>query len=92
MKIITLASLSLGMLTLGGCAAGPSVASMGPGSDAAYIKDNRNRAAAITSDAELAQHRRQRQNTLEEMQLEKAKQDRTIDAIKMPFEILRAIR
>ena len=91
MKTTLLATLSLSLLLLGGCATSPSVASYGPGSDSAYIKDNRNQRNALLSDAELAQHRRQRQNVLEEEELEKVKQQRTVDNLALPFDVARRI-
>ncbi len=92
MKTTIIASISLSLLALGGCASSPSVANYRPGDDVASIKDARNRRSAITSDAELEQHRRQRQNVAEEMQLEKAKQQRTIDNILTPVKIARELR
>lgn len=57
---------------LTGCT-GPTVASLGMGSDSAAIRSARNREDAVISEAELAQHRRQRQNVSEEMDLEQKK-------------------
>ena len=57
---------------LTGCT-GPSVASLGMGSDSAAIRSARNREDAVISEAEIKQHRRQRQNVSEEMDLEQKK-------------------
>jgi len=91
MKALLATTLSITLLTLGGCASGPTVASYGMGSDSAAIKDGRNQGAAILTDAELAQHRRQRANVAEEMQLEQAKQNRTLNNILLPFTVARGI-
>ncbi len=67
----TLAAITL-FPCLTGCT-GPSVASLGMGSDSAAIRSARNREDAVISEAELTQHRRQRQNVSEEMDLEQKK-------------------
>jgi hypothetical protein len=59
---------------LTGCM-GASVASLGMGSDSAAIRSSRNRQDAIVSSSELQQHRRQRQNVSEEMDLEQKKKN-----------------
>jgi len=69
---IVLASTSL----LGGCMATTSGGSVGEyaiGDDSTAIKKGRNRASAQLSRAELEQHRRQRTNVSEEMDLEAKK-------------------
>jgi hypothetical protein len=43
------------------------------GSDSAAIRSARNREDAVISEAEIKQHRRQRQNVSEEMDLEQKK-------------------
>jgi len=45
------------------------------GSDSAAIRSSRNRQDAIVSSSELQQHRRQRQNVSEEMDLEQKKKN-----------------
>ena len=67
-----LAALAIIVPALTGCT-GPSVASLGMGSDSAAIRSARNREDAVISEAELQQHRRQRQNVSEEMDLEQKK-------------------
>ena len=66
-----------GMLALGitGCIVppGPTVGSLGAGSDAAYLNASRGRADAQISSAQAAQYSRQRQQVSEEMQLEQQK-------------------
>ncbi len=84
--------LSLIVMTLGtGCATNPTVAQYAMGDDSAAIKAGRNRREAVLSDAELAQHRRQRQNVSEEMALEEQKRQRTINNIAAPFDMARRI-
>lgn len=62
---------------LSGCMAtgggGSSVGDYAMGDDSATIKKGRNRASAQVSRAELAQHRRQRANVSEELDLEDKK-------------------
>jgi hypothetical protein len=59
---------------LGGCvASGPSVGDYAIGDDSAAIKGGRNKASAQLTKAELDQHRRQRTNVSEELDLEKQK-------------------
>jgi len=89
MKTILLAGLSITFLTLGGCATGPSVASYGAGSDAAYIKENRNRRDAVSSDAEYEQRAKSRNDIRNEMLLEREKQDHTLNTWLTPFKFLR---
>jgi hypothetical protein len=48
------------------------------GSDSAAIRSARNREDAVISEAELQQHRRQRQNVSEEMALEHQKRYQTL--------------
>ena len=55
---------------LAACASESSVANYAIGDDSVAIKAGRNRAEAQISCAELAQHRRQRQNVSEELALE----------------------
>ena len=60
---------------------GPSVASLGAGSDSAYVNASRGRAdAQITSD-QAKQYSRQRQQVSEEMQLEQEKRNHTTNNI-----------
>ena len=62
---------------LAGCAAPPTVANYGIGSDSAAIRAGRNRSDAIITQSELDQHRRQRTNVSEEMDLEAKKRRAT---------------
>lgn len=70
-------------LTTTGCVTppGPTVASLGPGSDAAYLNANRGRADAQMSRAQAEQYSRQRQQTAEEMQLEQMKRNQTMQNV-----------
>jgi len=79
---ITMLALAL-TLTLGGCVTppGPTIASLGPGSDAAYLNANRGRADAQMSRAQAEQYSRQREQTAEEMQLEQLKKQQTMENI-----------
>ena len=61
-------------------ACAPTVASYGAGSDSAAIRTGRNRSDAILTEAELEQHRRQRTNVSEEMDLEAKKRRNATDA------------
>ncbi len=57
---------------------GPSAASLGAGSDAAYLNANRGRADAQISSAQANQYSRQREQVSEEMQLEQQKRGNTM--------------
>jgi hypothetical protein len=57
---------------------GPSVASLGAGSDAAYLNASRGRADAQISSAQASQYSRQREQVSEEMQLEQQKRGNTM--------------
>jgi hypothetical protein len=70
-NVIAVASLTI-IASISGCT-GPSVGSLGMGSDSAAIRAGRNREDAVISEAEIQQHRRQRQNVSEEMDLEQKK-------------------
>ncbi|MCP2041829.1 hypothetical protein L1281_002447 [Neisseria sp. HSC-16F19] len=76
-----LSILSLSALILTGCATGGSVGDYGMGDDSAAIKAGRNRASAQLSRAELEQHRRQRANVSEELDLEAKKRRNRRDEI-----------
>ena len=62
--------LTASAVLLTGCATGGSVGDMAIGDDSTAIKAGRNRAEAQLSRAELDQHRRQRTNVSEELDLE----------------------
>ena len=64
------------------CASENSVGNYAIGDDSAAIKAGRNRAEARISRAELAQHRRQRQNVSEELALEREKRANKNDALR----------
>ena len=66
---------------LTGCATGGSVGDYAMGDDSAAIKQGRNKESAQLSVAELRQHRRQRQNTSEELALEAQKRQAKRDEI-----------
>ena len=73
MKSTHLFSALIAAAVLAGCATGGSVGDYAMGDDSAAIKKGRNRASAQVSQAELTQHRRQRTNTSEELDLEAKK-------------------
>jgi|GEM_PF-2747880 len=60
---------------------GPSVASLGAGSDAAYLNATRGRADAQISQAQARQYSTQRQQVSEEMALEQQKKNNTMQDI-----------
>lgn len=68
-----LVMLTMSAVLLTGCATGGSVGDMAIGDDSTAIKAGRNRAEAQLSRAELEQHRRQRANVSEELELERQK-------------------
>lgn len=76
---------------LTGCT-GPTVASLGMGSDSAAIRSARNREDAVISEAELTQHRRQRQNVSEEMDLEQKKTGNMLNNASSGMGILQGVR
>lgn len=65
--------LTASAVLLTGCATGGSVGDMAIGDDSTAVKAGRNRAEAQLSRAELEQHRRQRTNVSEEIDLESKK-------------------
>ena len=67
---------------LTGCATGGSVGDYAMGDDSAAIKGGRNKASAQLSRAELDQHRRQRTNVSEELDLESKKRQNKQDEIR----------
>ena len=67
---------------LAACASENSVGNYAIGDDSAAIKAGRNRAEARISRAELAQHRRQRQNVSEELAVEREKRANKNDALR----------
>ena len=70
------------VVLLAACASENSVGNYAIGDDSAAIKAGRNRAEARISRAELAQHRRQRQNVSEELALEREKRANKNDALR----------
>lgn len=80
MNKYTFAAL-MSALMLGACATGGSVGDYAMGDDSAAIKAGRNRASAQVSRAELAQHRRQRTNVSEELDLEAKKRANKQDEV-----------
>ena len=71
-KLIPISAVLLSTV-LSGCATCGSVGDYAMGDDSADIKQGRNKESAQLSVAELRQHRRQRQNTSEELALEAQK-------------------
>ncbi len=89
MKIIqniTLVALLAG--SLASCAGGgaPRAGQYAMGSDSAAIKEGRNRRESITSDAELHQHRVQRADTSEEMDLDEKKRRASLGGLRSAAE------
>lgn len=78
LKKIAVVAVSAALLSA--CASDNSVSNYAIGDDSAAIKSGRNRAEAQISRAELAQHRRQRQNVSEELALEREKRANKHDA------------
>ena len=67
---------------LTGCvASGPSVGDYAIGDDSAAIKGGRNKASAQLTKAELDQHRRQRTNVSEELDLEAKKRQNSQEKV-----------
>ena len=82
MKFVFISCL---MLTLTGCMVtpkGPTVGSMGTGSDSAYFNATRGRSDAQLTKAQADQYSRQRQQVAEEMELEHQKTQNTLDEVK----------
>lgn len=74
---LLVASLAISLMPSCIVPPGPSVASLGPGSDAAYLNATRGRYdAQITSD-QARQYSRQRNQVSEEMALEREKRGQT---------------
>lgn len=80
MSKYTIAAL-LSAVLLSACATGGSVGDYAMGDDSAAIKSGRNKASAQLSRAELAQHRRQRANVSEELDLEAKKRANKRDEV-----------
>jgi hypothetical protein len=70
-------------LLLSGCVTppGPTVATLGPGSDSAMLNGTRGRADAQISAVQAEQYSRQRQQVSEEMQLEQQKRQQTMQNV-----------
>ena len=68
------------VFAVAGCTSSPTVANYNMGSDSAAIRAGRNRSDAIITQSELDQHRRQRTNVSEEMDLENKKRQQSRDA------------
>ncbi|MEQ1638348.1 MAG: hypothetical protein ABL903_16835 [Methylococcales bacterium] len=80
--ILPLASTVLIAELVAGCVstpAGPSVGSLGAGSDSAYINASRGRADAQMTAAQAEQYRRQQAIVSEEMDLEQKKRANTLN-------------
>lgn len=70
-KVILMAVIAA---SVSACATtGPTVASLGPGSDAAYLNATRGRRDAQMSSNQAQQYTRQRQQVAQEMELEQMK-------------------
>lgn len=67
--VVAISTLCLNSCTTGG----PTVASLGAGSDAAYLNSTRGRSDAQISEQQARQYSRQRSQVSEEMQLEQQK-------------------
>lgn len=79
-KKASLAAITVFLLA--GCvASGPSVGDYAIGDDSAAIKGGRNRKEAQLTKAELEQHRRQRTNVSEEMDLEAKKRQNSQEKV-----------
>lgn len=88
-KIITLlVATSLVSCTTGG----PTVASLGAGSDAAYLNASRGRADAQISEQQARQYSRQRQQVSEEMALEQQKRSNFFQTTGGVLDILNGAR
>jgi hypothetical protein len=74
-------SLVTAVLLTGCVASGPSVGDYAIGDDSAAIKGGRNKASAQLTKAELDQHRRQRTNVSEELDLEAKKRQNSQEKV-----------
>jgi len=72
---ILFASLTIGCVST---PSGPSVASLGAGSDTAYLNASRGRADAQVTEGQVEQYKRQQAIVSSEMELEQKKRDNTI--------------
>jgi hypothetical protein len=83
------------LVVLNGCAitpSGPSVGSLGPGSDTAYLNASRGRADAQVTKDQAEQYDRQRQQVKGELELEQAKRDQSVSNIKDTISTIGSIR
>ncbi|GAA5482496.1 NGK_0946 family protein [Haloferula sargassicola] len=71
---------------------GPTVASLGAGSDSAYLNASRGRADAQISEQQAQQYSRQRQQVAEEMGLEQQKRRNFFESTGSTLDILNAAR
>lgn len=92
-KSALLSLLSVAAL-LSSCAQGgpPTAGQYRSGSDVAMIKDSRNRRESITSDAELHQHRVQRADVSEEMDLDEKKRRASLGGLRTASEASGMVR
>ncbi len=86
--LATLLGLTLSSCTTGG----PSVSSLGAGSDAAYLNATRGRADAQISEQQANQYSRQRQQVSEEMMLEQQKRNNFMQTTRGTLDVLNAAR
>ncbi len=81
------------VIFIAGCTTGgPTIGSLGAGSDAAYINATRGRRDAQISEQQARQYSRQRRQISEEMQLEQQKRSNFIDSTRGILDITNGLR
>jgi len=86
-------SILLFVTLISGCTTGgPTIGSLGPGSDAAYLNATRGRRDAQISEQQARQYSRQRRQISEEMQLEQQKRSNFIDSTRGILDITNRLR
>lgn len=95
MKIANLALSSVYIVALSACAvtpSGPTIGSLGAGSDTAYLNASRGRADAQVTKDQAEQYDRQREQVKSEMELEQAKRKQTTDNVKDTISTIGSVR
>lgn len=86
-------AVAVGLTVLTSCTTGgPTVASLGAGSDTAYLNATRGRADAQVSEQQARQYSRQRQQVSEEMQLEQQKRSNFLETTRSTLDVMNGVR
>lgn len=90
--IVLVTGLATAMVTTSCTTGGPTIASLGAGSDAAYMNATRGRADAQISEQQALQYSRQQRMVSQEMDLEQKKRDNFMRSTSGTLDILNSAR